>query len=61
MKPVPVRVIMNAPVPKVLGLMELSTGIGFWTVTAAVPCLVGSAALVATTVIVLGFGGKLGA
>jgi hypothetical protein len=45
----------------VLGLTDVSTGTGFSSVTALLPCLVVSAALVAVTVIIFGVGRFAGA
>src|ERR1700681_1950785 len=52
---------MNAPVPRVLGVTALSTGIGFSSVTPLFPFFVASAALLAVTVTVFRFARFAGA
>jgi len=57
----PLTVSEKFPVFVVVGLIPLTTGIGFIRVTALVPAAEESAALVALTVIVLGLGKPAGA
>ena len=59
--PVPPTVMVNAPTPRLEGLTELTTGMGLTSVTVAEANFVGSAALVAVMVMLLGFGTLAGA
>ena len=60
-KPLPLSVIENAPVETEFGVMLFSTGIGFHRVTALPPEASESAALMALTVTMFGFGKLTGA
>jgi len=57
----PVTVSEKFPVPTLAGLTPVRTGVGFRRVTVLVPLAEASAALVARTVMVLGFGRATGA
>src|ERR1700722_17120599 len=59
--PLPASVNENVPAVIEEGATEVRTGIGFWRVTALVPCCVVSAVLVAVIVTVLGVGRAVGA
>ena len=52
---------VKLPVPKLAGLIPVSTGVGFRRVTLLEPLAEESAALVARTVMILGFGRLSGA